>query len=100
MPEQAIEHALTGEDRTSPVLSVPGQRSAEMRPDALTSRQKEIATLIAQGLTNRQIASKLFISERTVENHMSKILRKLQLTSRAQVAAWATEQRLLMPEPD
>jgi two-component system response regulator DevR len=52
--------------------------------------------LVARGLTNRQIASDLYLSERTIENHVSKILRKLGLASRAQVATWATEQRLLV----
>lgn len=53
-----------------------------------------MAALVARGLSNRQIASELHFSERTVENHVSKILCKLALASRAQVAAWATERRL------
>ena len=48
---------------------------------------------MARGLTNRQIASELHLSERTIGNHVSNILRKLGLASRAQVAAWATRQR-------
>jgi hypothetical protein len=56
--------------------------------------------LVTRGLSNRQIALELHLSERTVENHVSKILRKLRLTSRAQVAARETEQQLLAPEPD
>ena len=64
--------------------------------DPLTRREREVAALVARGLTNRQIASELHLSERTVENHVSKILRKLGLASRARVATWATEQRLLI----
>ena len=63
-------------------------------------REREVAALVAQGMSNRQIAKQLFLSERTIENHVSKILRKLDLTSRAQVASWETEQQLLAPEPD
>jgi len=46
--------------------------------------------LISQGLTNRQIGSRLFISERTVENHVRNIMDKLGFTSRTQIAAWVT----------
>jgi two-component system response regulator DevR len=52
-----------------------------------------VAALVARGLTNRQIASDLHLSERTIGNHISNILRKLGLASRAQVAVWATELR-------
>jgi two-component system response regulator DevR len=48
------------------------------------------------GLSNRQIARELHLSERTVHNHVSKILRKLGFSSRVQVAAWATQQRPLV----
>ncbi len=56
----------------------------------LTPREREIATLVAEGLTNRQIAQRLFISDRTAETHVIHILNKLGFTSRAQVAAWTT----------
>ncbi len=55
----------------------------------LTAREREVALLVARGLTNRQIASELSISKRTVDNHVANILKKLGLRSRAQVAAWA-----------
>jgi DNA-binding CsgD family transcriptional regulator len=54
----------------------------------LTAREREIAGLIAQGTTNREIAAYLVLSERTVENHVSHILRKLDLRSRTAIAAW------------
>jgi DNA-binding NarL/FixJ family response regulator len=49
-----------------------------------------VAELVAQGLTNRQIAQRLVVSERTAGNHVAHILTKLGFTSRSQVAAWAT----------
>ena len=57
----------------------------------LTRRQKEIAALIRDGLANREIAERLFISERTVEWHVEEIFNKLAVNSRAQVAAWAAD---------
>ena len=58
------------------------------KPWALTSRESEVATLVAEGLTNRQIADRLVISERTAQNHVQHILTKLGFTSRSQIAAW------------
>jgi DNA-binding NarL/FixJ family response regulator len=54
----------------------------------LTRREREIAELVAQGLTSRQIAAATHIAERTAENHVQHILAKLGFTSRAQIAAW------------
>lgn len=62
--------------------------------DALTRRQAEVAVLVAHGLTNAQIAGELSISRHTAANHVAKIIGKLNLTSRSQVAVWATERRL------
>lgn len=56
----------------------------------LTTREKEVATLVAGGLTNREIAERLVISQRTAEGHIEQIRNKLGFRSRAQVAAWAT----------
>jgi DNA-binding CsgD family transcriptional regulator len=56
----------------------------------LTRRETEVARLIAAGLSNRQIGSRLFISERTVENHVRNVMDKLGFTSRTQIAAWVT----------
>ena len=58
------------------------------RPGPLSPRELEIAGLVAGGLSNRAIAERLVISERTVENHVSRILHKTGHTSRAGVAAW------------
>jgi non-specific serine/threonine protein kinase len=59
----------------------------------LSRREQEVAALLARGASNRQIADTLVIAERTAEMHVSNILAKLGLTARAQVAAWAAEQR-------
>jgi DNA-binding NarL/FixJ family response regulator len=53
--------------------------------------------LVARGLTNREIARTLFLSERTAENHVQHILTKLGFGSRAQIAAWAVSEGLLTP---
>jgi DNA-binding NarL/FixJ family response regulator len=66
----------------------------------LTPREQEIALLVAGGLTNRQVSTKLSISERTAGNHVAKILKKLGLHSRAQIAAWAAEGPLPTSHPD
>src|SRR5579859_346199 len=60
----------------------------------LSPRECEVAQLIAGGLSNRQIAESLVISERTVENHVSSILARLGVDTRAQVAAWTVQQGL------
>jgi predicted ATPase/DNA-binding CsgD family transcriptional regulator len=54
----------------------------------LSRREREVANLVAEGLTNRQIAARLFISERTAEGHVEQIRNKLGFTSRSQIAAW------------
>lgn len=63
----------------------------------LTAREREVAVLITQGKTSREIADLLVISERTAEVHVSNILGKLGFTSRAQIAAWAVERGLAKP---
>jgi DNA-binding NarL/FixJ family response regulator len=60
----------------------------------LTIREREVAVLIAQGKSNREIADTLVVSERTVETHISSILSKLGFTSRTQIATWAIEKGL------
>ena len=60
----------------------------------LTAREREVAALIAQGKTSREIAGLLVLSERTAEGHVSTILGKLGFTSRAQIAAWVVERGL------
>jgi DNA-binding CsgD family transcriptional regulator/sugar lactone lactonase YvrE len=69
-----------------------GARFATAGPARLTRRELEVAGLVAQGLTNREIAERLFISERTADGHLEHIRDKLGVTTRAQVAAWVVRQ--------
>lgn len=64
-------------------------------PDALTARQKEVLYLIAKGLLNKEIADRLYISERTVKFHVSEILAKLGAGNRTEAVAIATEKGLI-----
>jgi len=75
---------------------LPGDVKPSFDPelDQLTSREREVLRLIAQGYTYKEIARELFISVKTVESHVSSVLRKLQLSSRHQLTRWATERRL------
>jgi len=92
--EEATEYALSRDQADPPTASVP-QASEPM--SKLTRREEEVAALVARGLTNRQISTKLSISERTAGNHVGKILKKLGLSSRVQLASWATESQLPTP---
>jgi DNA-binding NarL/FixJ family response regulator len=62
--------------------------------DQLTAREREVLRLIAQGYTYKEIARELYISVKTVESHVSSVLRKLQLSTRHQLTKWAAERRL------
>jgi len=73
----------------SPAAPTPPARSAPASPDDLTERELEVLRLIAAGLNNRQIADKLFISEKTVKTHVSNILGKLHVEDRTQAAVYA-----------
>jgi len=90
--ERAFEYALSSPDPATRRLTTLQEASTEAPTAALTRREREIAGLVAQGLTNRQIAEQLVLSVRTVDVHSSNIMRKLGLHSRAQVAAWATKE--------
>jgi DNA-binding NarL/FixJ family response regulator len=63
--------------------------------DQLTPREREVLRLIARGYAYKEVARQLSISTKTVESHVSAVLRKLQLSSRHQLTRWATERRLL-----
>ena len=81
-------HGLPGAPRQPPGEADAGGRGSVGR---LSPREHEVARLIVGGLSNRQIAATLVISERTAENHVSSILGKLGLDTRAQVAVWAVQ---------
>jgi DNA-binding CsgD family transcriptional regulator len=91
MTEEAIEYALSAEERQFPqqVARRSGRGSA-----ALTPREEEVAVLVYHGLTNRQIAADLSISEHTVATHIARILKRLGLSSRSRLSAWVAERGL------
>jgi predicted ATPase/DNA-binding CsgD family transcriptional regulator len=95
--DQAIAYGLD-----SMTVTEPKSPSTSGQSTLLTPREREVALLLARGLTNRQIADHLVITERTVAAHVEHILAKLGFTSRTQVAIWAVEQkplRLLPRDP-
>jgi DNA-binding CsgD family transcriptional regulator len=59
-------------------------------PAPLSPREREAARLVGQGLTNRQIAAALYVSERTAQNHVQHILTKLGFANRSQIAVWSS----------
>ena len=70
-------------------------RSTEPELDSLSQREREVLRYIARGYTYKEIAKALFISVKTVETHVSAVLRKLQLSSRHELTRWATDRRLV-----
>jgi DNA-binding NarL/FixJ family response regulator len=80
--------------------AVPGKvvEAAEGAPDdldVLTPREREVLRLIARGYAYKEIGRQLFISVKTVETHVSAVLRKLQLSNRYELSRWATDRRLI-----
>ena len=69
--------------------------SAEDELDLLSDRELEVMRLIARGYTYKEVAKELFISVKTVETHVSKVLRKLQLSNRHELTRWAVDRRIL-----
>ena len=108
--ELAAFHARTGDNAAAALVArraLPMARTLGMTPWAerlaslaganaimgpLTARERQIASLVAAGLSNRAIADRLVISERTAQNHVQHILGKLGFANRAQIAAWASRQ--------
>jgi non-specific serine/threonine protein kinase len=105
--EQAADYALAITEPPGPELAaaeavLPHPAPAptpEPASGRLSPREQEVAALVARGLTNRQIGERLTLSERTVDTHVRNILGKLELVSRAQIAAWAVEHRLRSSQP-
>ncbi|HZO26250.1 MAG TPA: response regulator transcription factor [Chloroflexota bacterium] len=100
----AIRAACRGEVHLDPViarqlvrsLAIPKRRTVDM----LTDREREVLVLLAQGLSNRQIANALHISERTARSHVSRILTKLGLASRTQAALLAIREGIAPVPPE
>ena len=73
--------------------AMPSDQDPEL--DQLTTREKDVLRLIARGFAYKQVARKLNISIKTVETHVSSVLRKLQLTNRHELARWASKRRIV-----
>ena len=98
----AIERVATGDAVFSPRLAGfvldafrPGEVAGDAELDELTAREREVLQLIARGYMYKEIAARLHLSVKTVESHVSNVLRKLQLSSRHELARWATQHRLV-----
>ena len=99
----AIERVHGGDAVFSPRLAgfvldafahgLPEQADPDL--DQLTPREKEVLRLIARGYPYKQVARKLSISTKTVETHVSSVLRKLQLSSRHELSRWASDRRIV-----
>jgi non-specific serine/threonine protein kinase len=87
--DDAVAYALGAPAATTSAAPASGADSGTS--PGLTAREIEVAQLVARGLTNKQIAATLVISQRTAEGHIEHALTKLGFTSRAQIAAWLTE---------
>jgi predicted ATPase/DNA-binding CsgD family transcriptional regulator len=87
--ERAVEYALSQEEQAPPTASVPEY------PAGLTRREAEVLRLVAQGMTNAQVAQELYLSPRTVNGHLNYIYRKLEVTSRSAAVRFAVEHGLV-----
>ena len=91
--DPAVTRAVTGK------LVQLNQRLQHDEADVLSEREREVLQLVAQGLTNKEIAYQLTITEKTARNHISHILEKLNLSRRAEAAAYAVQKKLVrLPE--
>jgi len=100
---EAIEHVAAGHSLVDPALverllerlrrpeSDPASTNRELRADGLTEREQEILTLIAEGMTNRQIGRRLHLAEKTVKNYVSGLLAKLGFERRTQAAVYGAQ---------
>ncbi|WP_277832348.1 LuxR C-terminal-related transcriptional regulator, partial [Speluncibacter jeojiensis] len=86
--DEAVAFAL---EERAPERVPQQEAQKDVAPSPLTKREQQVAELVAQGMTNRAIADKLVLSQRTVEWHVEHVLSKLQFTTRAQIAAWVVE---------
>ncbi len=99
----AIRRVHAGDAVFSPMLAgfvldtfaatIPVPEDPEL--DQLTNREQEVLRLIARGFSYKQVARRLYISHKTVESHVSAVLRKLQLTNRYELAHWASRRRIV-----
>jgi NarL family two-component system response regulator LiaR len=103
---EELIYALNGAARGMPVMTGDvsqaltrglRQRTAQEADDGLTEREKEVLLLIAEGLSNKEIADELHISVKTVKTHVSNLLMKCELEDRTQLAVYAHRKGLVKP---
>jgi DNA-binding NarL/FixJ family response regulator len=102
---QAVERVRDGDAVFSPRLAgfvldafagdLPPGTSLDPELDQITPREREVLRLLARGYTYKEIARRLEVSIKTIETHVSSVLRKLQLSSRHELTRWATDRRLV-----
>lgn len=105
LAEKILNEFTRHSARTEPQISPPGptatqagsEQGYELQDDALSPRQMQILTLVAQGQTYRQVADTIGLTERTIKYHMAEILERLHLQNRAQVIAYAACMGLVRP---
>jgi len=101
-PQKLINSILSvynGETLVSEILAtklLKNMISREKNLERLSSREKEVLGLVAEGLSNKQIGKKLFISERTVKNHLSSVYRKINVKDRTQAAVFLVKENLIL----
>jgi DNA-binding NarL/FixJ family response regulator len=91
---RAIEKVAAGEGYVDPAL-MPDVLAANRRDDMLTGREREILQLLADGMSNADVAGKLFISQETVKSHVRHILTKLEADTRTQAVAIALREAII-----
>lgn len=94
--QEALQEVLAEVPPAPAARLTGGESDVDSPPGDLTRREFEVAVLVADGLTNREIAEKLTISARTVDTHVTHILRKHEFGCRSQIAAWIAEMRMPM----
>jgi len=92
---EAVDCALSESETISQ-----STRAEKEKFGGLTAREREVAILISQGKSNREIAEQMTVGVKTIETYVTRILNKLGFDSRVQIATWAMEKRLFSPESD
>ena len=91
----ATRSSRRGSRASCSTRSAPGEPVRDAELDELTAREREVLRLIARGYRYKEIAASLHLSVKTVETHVSNVLRKLQLSSRHELTRWAAERRMI-----